>query len=101
MEEFDFIEEMELKANRRFQLLELRDGEVQEFRNYKMVPINEKEIPRDTFTVSFMIQAAAWEKPTICIWENKDADQHRGNHEADQCLLFRYNDSTLPLLLKS
>ena len=40
-------------------------------------------------------------KPTIYIGENKDADQLRGNHEADQRLCFRYTDSTLPLLLKS
>ena len=40
-------------------------------------------------------------KPTICICENKDADQLRGNHEADQRLCFRYTDSILPLLLKS
>ena len=40
-------------------------------------------------------------KPTICIGENKDADQLRGNREADQRLCFRYTDSTLPLLLKS
>ena len=40
-------------------------------------------------------------KPTICIGENKDADQLRGNREADQRLCFRYMDSTLPLLLKS
>ena len=40
-------------------------------------------------------------KPTICIGENKDADQLRGNREADQCLCFRYTDSTIPLLLKS
>ena len=40
-------------------------------------------------------------KPTICICENKDADQLRGNSEADQRLCFRYIDSTLPLLLKS
>ena len=51
MEEFDFLDEDEFKSNKRFQLLELRDGEVQEFRNYKMVPPYEKEIPRDTFTV--------------------------------------------------
>ena len=37
-------------------------------------------------------------KPTICIGENKDADQLRGNHEADQRLCFRYSDSTIPLL---
>ena len=40
-------------------------------------------------------------KPTICICENKDADQLRGNREADQRLCFRYSDSTIPLLLKS
>ena len=40
-------------------------------------------------------------KPTICICENKDADQLRGNREADQRLCFRYSDSTFPLLLKS
>ena len=40
-------------------------------------------------------------KPTICICENKDADQLRGNREADQRLCFHYMDSTIPLLLKS
>ena len=40
-------------------------------------------------------------KPTICIGENKDADQLRGNREADQHLCFRYSDSAIPLLLKS
>ena len=40
-------------------------------------------------------------KPTICICENKDADQLRGDREADQRLCFRYSDSTIPLLLKS
>ena len=30
-------------------------------------------------------------KPTICIGGNKDADQLRGNHEADQRLCFRYS----------
>ena len=40
-------------------------------------------------------------KPTICICENKGADQLRGNREADQRLCFRYSDSTVPLLLKS
>ena len=40
-------------------------------------------------------------KPAICICENKDADQLRGNREADQRLCFRYLDSTIPLLAKS
>ena len=40
-------------------------------------------------------------KPTICIGENKDEDQLRGNREADQRLCVRYLDSTIPLLFKS
>ena len=40
-------------------------------------------------------------KPALCICENKDADQLRGNREADQGLCFRYTDSTIPLLPKS
>ena len=37
-------------------------------------------------------------KPAFCMCENKDADQLRGNREADQRLCFRYTDSTIPLL---
>ena len=40
-------------------------------------------------------------KPTICIGENKDADQLRGYREADQRLCFRFTDSTVPPLLNS
>ena len=40
-------------------------------------------------------------KPDFCICENKDADQLRGNREADQRLCFCYTDSTIPLLPKS
>ena len=40
-------------------------------------------------------------KPDFCICENKDADQLRGNREADQRLCFRYTDRTIPLLPKS
>ena len=36
----------------------------------------------------------------FCICENKDADQLRGNREADQRLCFRYVDSTMSLLSK-
>ena len=32
-------------------------------------------------------------KPAFCICENKDADQLRGDREADQRLCFRYTDS--------
>ena len=34
-------------------------------------------------------------KPAFCVCENKDADQLRGNREADQRLCFRYTDSTI------
>ena len=40
-------------------------------------------------------------KLAFCICENKDADQLRGDHEADQRLCFRYFDITIPLLSKS
>ena len=40
-------------------------------------------------------------KPFFCICENKDADQLRGNREADQRLCFRNTESTIPLLPKS
>ena len=40
-------------------------------------------------------------KPCFCICENKDADQLRGNREADQRLCFRYTDSTITLLSES
>ena len=40
-------------------------------------------------------------KPDLSICENKDADQLRGNREADQRLCFRNTDSTTPLLPKS
>ena len=38
-------------------------------------------------------------KPTFFICENKDADQLRGNREADQHLCFRKTDSAIPLYL--
>ena len=40
-------------------------------------------------------------KPAFCICENKDADQLRGNREADQRLCFHYTDSTITLLSNS
>ena len=40
-------------------------------------------------------------KPVFGICKNKDADQLRGNREADQHLCFHYTDSTIPLLPKS
>ena len=49
----------------------------------------------------FSCDKAHMRKPAFCICENKDADQLRGNREADQPLCFRYMDSTIPLLSKS
>ena len=37
-------------------------------------------------------------KPAFSICKNKDADQLRGNREADQRLCFHYTDSTITLL---
>ena len=39
-------------------------------------------------------------KPAFCICENKDADQLRGNCEADQRLCFPFLESSIPLLPK-
>ena len=46
----------------------------------------------------FNYMSCIMRKPDICICENKDADQLRGNREADQRLCFRYIDSTITLL---
>ena len=40
-------------------------------------------------------------KPAFCICEKTGADQLRGNRPADQCLCFRYIDSTIRQLHKS
>ena len=37
-------------------------------------------------------------KPVFCICENKGADLLSSHNPADQCLCFRYIDSTIPLL---
>ena len=39
-------------------------------------------------------------RPAFCIYENKDADQLRGNRGADRRLCFRFIASTIPLLPK-
>ena len=49
-------------------------------------------------STAYIIIEPRYEKPAFCICENKDADQLRGNHKADQRLCFRYLDSTIPLL---
>ncbi|KAL5016251.1 hypothetical protein ScPMuIL_005840 [Solemya velum] len=49
-EEFDLCTYEDIANNKRFQLLEYRDQEIQEFRNLKFAPVYEREIPRDMFT---------------------------------------------------
>ena len=39
-------------------------------------------------------------KPTFCVCDDEDADQLRGNREADQRLCFRHLVSTIQLLHK-
>ena len=61
-------------------------------------------LTRQIYAVNFdfkTILATAWQKPTICICENKDADQLCSNCTADQHLCFRHTDSTMPILLLS
>ena len=53
----------------------------------------------ESFCISHM--SLVIRKPAFCLCENKDADQLRGDREADQRLCFRYTDSTIPLLPKS
>ena len=55
----------------------------------------------DAFIVSRCQMSLVMRKPDFCICEKKDADQLRGNREADQRLCFRYTDGTIPLLSKS
>ena len=58
-------------------------------------------VTKQLFSHLFLHMSRLMGKPTICICENKDADQLRGNREADQRLCFHYSDITIPLLLKS
>ena len=65
------------------------------FKVAEWLPMWEKAAP----TVNHM--SPVMRKPAFCICENKDADQLRGNREADQRLCFRHTDSAIPLLSKS
>ena len=51
-----------------------------------------------TSLLGYRYRSLVIRKPDFCICENKDADQPRGNREADQRLFFRYIDSTIPLI---
>ena len=63
--------------------------------------LNEVQEPifqREAILIAWQYLGLIVRKPAFCICENKDADQLRGNREADQRLCFRYIDSTIPLL---
>ena len=64
--------------------------------NFKGIYILSINLMLSQFNLSCVMR-----KPTFCICENKDADQLRGNREADKRLCFRYIDSTIPQLSKS
>ncbi|XP_008942583.1 PREDICTED: coiled-coil and C2 domain-containing protein 2A [Merops nubicus] len=48
-QEFNFVSDEEFDRSKRFRLLQLRSGEVAEFRNYKQVPLHEREISEKIF----------------------------------------------------
>ena len=53
------------------------------------------------FLVIIQFEPRHKKKQDSCLCENKGADQHRSNCDADQRLCFRYTDSTVPLHFKS
>ena len=62
----------------------------------KRASFNQNEVGPHMYDVSRRMG-----KPTICIGENKGADQLLSYCEADQRLYFRYTYGTIPLLSKS
>uniref|UniRef100_A0A8C5TLE3 Coiled-coil and C2 domain containing 2A n=1 Tax=Malurus cyaneus samueli TaxID=2593467 RepID=A0A8C5TLE3_9PASS len=50
-QEFNFVSDEEFNRSKRFRLLQLRNQEVAEFRNYKQVPLHEREISDKIFQV--------------------------------------------------
>uniref|UniRef100_A0A8D0X7M3 C2 domain-containing protein n=1 Tax=Sus scrofa TaxID=9823 RepID=A0A8D0X7M3_PIG len=50
-QEFNFVSDEELNRSKRFRLLRLRSQEVPEFRNYKQIPIYDREIMEKVFQV--------------------------------------------------
>lgn len=50
-EEFNFVTDEELEGSKRFRLLMMRNKEVAEFRNYKVVPALDREVTDKVFQV--------------------------------------------------
>ena len=74
---------------------------VNESEHYHVCLLHTKSVSSHCYLVTLYHMSRPVGKPTICIGENKGADQLRGKREADQRLCFRYSDSTILLLLKS
>ena len=75
---------------------EMFQGMINKAKEQRQQQLIAQQVPRE-MTLQYNILC----EPTICICENKGADQLRGNCEADQHLCFHYTDSAIPLLLKS
>ncbi|XP_038057381.1 coiled-coil and C2 domain-containing protein 2A-like isoform X2 [Patiria miniata] len=71
-EEFNFMTDAELAALKRLRLIELRQKEAPEFRNYKMIPVLEKEIP-DTLITEYEKRKKKEEEGIV----EEDMDPHR------------------------
>ncbi|KAI3369014.1 hypothetical protein L3Q82_025986 [Scortum barcoo] len=54
-EEFNFVTDEELERSKRFRLLSLRNQEVAEFRNYKFVPAQEREVTDKVFQIRELV----------------------------------------------
>ena len=65
MSEFDFCKMEDIEMNPRLRLLRLRDQGEPEFRGLRLVPLREKEIPKDVFKVSVL-------NKVICLKANKE-----------------------------
>lgn len=53
-EEFNFVSDEELERSKRFRMLQLRNQGVAEFRNYKFIPAQEREVTDRMFQVSLL-----------------------------------------------
>ena len=75
--------------------------EVDDNTQLKLENLLKKQITDRNANVLRKYMSLIMRKPYFKVCENKDADQLRGNREADQRLCFCYRDSTVPLLPKS
>ncbi len=48
-QEFDFMTDRQMEASRRFKLIQYREEEIPDFRNYQMIPAFDSEVPEEVF----------------------------------------------------